>query len=174
MSDGTSAAGRPGDGGSRGRPGRCSGRPSTTARPRPRARRNGNEDDPAPRQVGLVQGERVDRPCRQRELVERKAAKGAADVLLAVAPDQLRDLRAEPRVDLGVALGVVGQEVDRRELDRLQERRRPPGASRLSTCGERSARVALRHPGPEAASRPRACAAWTSRAPASRPRPDRS
>ncbi len=72
--------------------------------------------------MGFVEGERVDRPGRQRQLVEREAAERAADVLLAVAPHQLGDLRAEPGVDLGVALGFVGQEIDRREFDRLQER----------------------------------------------------
>ena len=85
------------------------------------SQRERQEGDPAAGQMGFVEGERVDRPGRQRQLVERKAAKGAADVLLAVAPHQLGDLRAEPGVNLGVALGFVGQEVDRRELDRLQE-----------------------------------------------------
>ncbi len=51
-----------------------------------------------------------------------KAAKCAADVLLAIAAHQLGDLRAESGLDLGDALGVVGQEVDRGELDRLEER----------------------------------------------------
>ncbi len=74
--------------------------------------------------MGFVEGVRVDRPGRQRQLVEREAAKGAADVLLAVASHQLGDLRAEPGVDLGVALGLVGQEVNRGEFDRLQERAR--------------------------------------------------
>ena len=64
------------------------------------------EGDPAAGQMGFVKGVRVDRPGRQRQLVERKAAKGAADVLLAVASHQLGDLRAEPGVDLGVALRV--------------------------------------------------------------------
>ena len=70
--------------------------------------------------------------------MEREAAERAADVLLAVAPHQLGDLRAEPGVDLGVALGVVGQEVDRRELDRLQERAGLPARSIAAEARVRS------------------------------------
>ena len=71
--------------------------------------------------------------------MEREAAERAADVLLAVAPHQLGDLRSEPRVDLGVALGVVGEEVDRRELDRLEERvgLRPSRGARSEGRGAR-------------------------------------
>ena len=54
--------------------------------------------------------------------MQRKAAKGSADILLAVPPDQLGDLRAESGQDGGVAVGVVGQEVDGGELDGLEKR----------------------------------------------------
>ena len=80
------------------------------------------EGDAAAGEMGFVKGERIDRPGCQRQLVQRKAAKRAADVLLAVAPHQLGDLRAKPGVDLGVAFGFVGEEVDRGELDRLEKR----------------------------------------------------
>ena len=53
--------------------------------------------------------------------MEREAAEGPTDILLAVEPHQLGDLRPEPRADLGIAIGVVGEEVDRGELDRLEE-----------------------------------------------------
>ena len=98
--------------------------PSTTAQPVPRASVERQERDPAAGQVGFIKGIRVDGPRRQGQLVQREAAERPADVLLAVSPHQLGDLRAEPGVNLGVALGFVGQEVNRGELDGLQECRR--------------------------------------------------
>ena len=53
--------------------------------------------------------------------MEREAAEGAADVLLAVPPDELGDLMTETSADHRVALGIVGQEIDRGELDGLEE-----------------------------------------------------
>ena len=77
--------------------------------------------DPSAGQMGFVEREQVDRPGGQGKLVERKAAKSAADVLLAVAADELGNLWSEAGVNLAVALGVVGQKVDGREFDRLEE-----------------------------------------------------
>ena len=88
---------------------------------RGRAGRQRKQHDPSAGQMGLVERERVDRAGGQGKLVQRKAAKSAADVLLAVAADELGDLRPEAGVNLAVALGIVGQKVDGRELDRLQE-----------------------------------------------------
>ena len=95
------------------------------------------QGDPAAREVVLVDQERVERAGRRRQLVQGEAAEGATDVLLAVEPHQLRDLRPEAGADLGVALGVVGEEVDRRELDRLEERLGLPAAApgRLDRLG---------------------------------------
>ena len=143
------------------------------AQPRPRARANGKQHDPAACQIGFVEGERVDRPGRQRQLVEREAAKRAADVLLAVAAHQLGDLRAEPGVDLGVALGFVGQEVDGGELDRLQER---AGLTAAATCRSgpvRSRADGRANPGAEAVAYPgRGLGSRSARA--ARPHRDRS
>ena len=82
----------------------------------------------------------------QRELVEREAAEGAADVLLAVPPHELGDLGAEPCADHRVALGVVGQEVDRGELDGLQEGvgLRAAGAATSASLEPAVASVAMR------------------------------
>ena len=79
------------------------------------------KDDPTTGQVGLIEREGVDGPLRQGKLVEREAAECPADVLLAIPPHQLSDLRAEPGLDRGVALGVICQEIDRGELHRLEE-----------------------------------------------------
>ena len=130
------------------------------------------ERDPAAGQMGFVERERVDGAGRQRQLVERKAPERAADVLLAVAPHQLGDLRAETRVNLGVALGVVGQEVDGRELDRLQERAGLPARSIATHAAPRgpSGDPPVRPRGPV----PAPSAARTSRARAARLRPGRS
>ena len=97
------------------------------------------QHDPSAGQMGFVERERVDRAGGQGKLVERKAAKGAADVLLTVAADELGDLRPEPGVNLAVALGVVGQKVDGRELDRLEE---CPGLSAGRAFGPQRAELA--------------------------------
>ena len=87
------------------------------------------KDDPATGQVGLVECVGIDGPLRQGKLVEREAAECPADVLLAIPAHQLGDLKTKPGLDRGVALGVIGQEIDRGELHRLQELAgfRPPG-----------------------------------------------
>ena len=53
--------------------------------------------------------------------MEWKATESATNVLLAVASDELGNLRPEARVNLAIALGIVGKKVDGREFDRLQE-----------------------------------------------------
>ena len=83
--------------------------------------KQGEEDDPAAGEVDLIEPERIDGSLRQWELVQWEAAKGPAHILLPVPPDQLGDLRAKPCLDRGVALGIIGQEIDCREFHGLQE-----------------------------------------------------
>ena len=89
--------------------------------PCPGDHKQGQKHDPPAGQVGFVKGEGIDGSLGQRELVEREAAERMADILLAIPAHQLGDLVTEPLTDGGVALGIVGQEVDRGEFHRLQE-----------------------------------------------------